>query len=727
MSAAGGAVHRSPCRVSDHRAAETRNVEMIQPSERATHSSDAPDSSDGQRTLHVLALLGVVLVVSLAHWNAFGGPWLSWDDEPALLATTEWRGLGGSQLAWMWTTTHASIYRPLTWMSYALDFRRVGLDANGYHLTNGLLHVLNVVLVFELARGLAAFLEWADANRRIVFAALAALLFGLHPTRVEAVSWISARADLLSATFALATVLTFLPSVSRPAAVPRRQVWWRLASLFCFVLTLAAKQAAIGLPLVLGLLLLLERADRRRSAVQIARLVAPYVLVALAFLPLTIISKTDALAVITGSRTLLSAALAAHSLVFHVGLLVWPLHLSPFYELPPVVRVADVRYVVSGVLLLTAIVILVRHRAVLSRVAVIAAMYVVLLLPVSGLMPYGFQYGADRYTYIAGLPITMGMALLVTAGIGRAWTAGPRVRAVAGVAATAALLLVCAVLTRQYGSLWRHEGALWAHAVAVRPASRTARENLSLQLTAQQRFDEALHQLERDDALHTPTPKSVANRIGLLVQLGRDADAATLRTRLPRDSARPGEHFRLLGNAFLAAGRSDLAVDAYREAVTDGGETADIYNALGVALVHNKAHHEATQWFDRAIATDSMDFELWHNSALALAAAGHVEESLARHARAAALAPRNVAVLTDWGEALAGVGRFAEARAAYRRALASDPTNLRTLHNAAVAAFAAGDDASAERSLRRVLELAPAYPGAVHNLRAVLERRHGRE
>jgi hypothetical protein len=115
-------------------------------------------------------------------------------------------------------------YRPLVFLSYALDWTNWGLDAAGFHLTNVLLHAGNTMLVYALARRVG------DA----AVAGVAALVFALHPVNQEAVFWVSGRFDLL----ATAWILGSLVLLWSPGAWP----YW--AGVVCFGLALLSKESA---------------------------------------------------------------------------------------------------------------------------------------------------------------------------------------------------------------------------------------------------------------------------------------------------------------------------------------------------------------------------------------------------------------------------------------------------------------------------------------------------
>ena len=119
--------------------------------------------------------------VAAVVWVAFSAtldhPFLNWDDDKNLLDNPHFRGFAWENLRWMFTSVHLGHYHPLTWLSYALDYTVWGLEPWGFHLSNLLLHAANAVLVYWVALRLLGGRVWA--------AALAALVFTVHPLRVE--------------------------------------------------------------------------------------------------------------------------------------------------------------------------------------------------------------------------------------------------------------------------------------------------------------------------------------------------------------------------------------------------------------------------------------------------------------------------------------------------------------------------------------------------------------
>ena len=198
-----------------------------------------------------LPLLLVVCVTLLAFLPALRGGFVTWDDDWNFLNNLNYRGLGPGQLRWMFTTFLGGPYQPLTWLSFGLDYTLWGMNPARYHLVNLLLHAVNAGLFYALALRLLRLAvpppaEESPLRRGAVFAAL---LFAVHPLRVESVAWITERRDVLSGAFYLAAVLYYLRAVCDAVPGPRRRGLWPALAFFCAALL--SKAIGVGLAFVL--------------------------------------------------------------------------------------------------------------------------------------------------------------------------------------------------------------------------------------------------------------------------------------------------------------------------------------------------------------------------------------------------------------------------------------------------------------------------------------------
>src|SRR5438034_10730862 len=203
----------------------------------------------------VPALIAVVTFATFLP--ALHNQFVNWDDDKNFLENPHYRGLGWTQLSWMWTT-HLGHYIPLTWMTFGLDYLLWGMNPLGYHLTNLLLHAANAVVFFFITRRLLTRALPGPSERGhtlAVSAAFAALVFAIHPLRVASVAWATERRDVLSGLFYLSAVLRYL----RASVREERGRGWYWGAVALFAGALLSKSMAVNLPVVLMI-----RSEERR-------------------------------------------------------------------------------------------------------------------------------------------------------------------------------------------------------------------------------------------------------------------------------------------------------------------------------------------------------------------------------------------------------------------------------------------------------------------------------
>src|SRR6266702_6099648 len=201
---------------------------------------------------HAVIPLVIAFSTFAAFLPALHNQFVNWDDTDNFLGNPHYRGLTWTHLRWMWTT-HLGHYIPLTWMTLGLDYLLWGMNPVGYHLTRLLLHAANAVVFFFVVRRLLARALSSPSERGYalaVSAGVAALVFAIHPLRVESVAWVTERRDVLSGLFYLVAILLYLRACEGMA---RGRGWYWL-SVAVFVCALLSKSMVVNLPIVLLIL-----------------------------------------------------------------------------------------------------------------------------------------------------------------------------------------------------------------------------------------------------------------------------------------------------------------------------------------------------------------------------------------------------------------------------------------------------------------------------------------
>jgi tetratricopeptide (TPR) repeat protein len=464
---------------------------------------------------------GLVVVVTLASFlPTLGNGFASWDDALNFLDNPSYRGLGPAQLRWMFTTFHAGHYIPLTWLSLGLDFLLWGLHPAGYHLTSLLLHAATALAFYFLAlRLLRLALPPATAPAALRWgAALAALLFAVHPLRVESVAWATERRDVLSGLFYVAALLCYLKAVERASAARPHPRWYGL-TLACFAAALLSKSIVVTLPVTL---LVLDVYPLRRLGGPAGwRAPRPW-LEKLPFFALSALATVVAfwaLLPLGNAQSLESMPLSlrflvsVHGLVFYLQKTLTPLDLSPLYPLSFQVTWLQFGVVIGGACLAWAC----RRRW--PALTAAAFVYAVTVAPVIGIFQNGPQAAADRYSYLPCL----GWAVLIGGAVAHWW---PRRRILLTVAVV--WLAALAFLTWQQTSLWRDPINLWRQATVVTPGMRAAHFKLAQAYAENGRIAEAIGAYREAMRLSGPSaPWGHLAIARLLEQSGVDAAART--------------------------------------------------------------------------------------------------------------------------------------------------------------------------------------------------------
>ena len=430
-----------------------------------------------------MLLAGATLVV---YWPARHYKFVAYDDNNYVYEnTTVLAGLTWHGIEWAFVDRQADNWHPLTWLSHMTDCQLFGLNAGGPHVVNVAFHCANAILLFLLLQALMRDGPEASPRQTDVFwrNVFVAGLFALHPLRVESVAWISERKDVLSAFFGLLSLLCYV-KYARGSGQPRLSLSFRGAVIF-FICSLLSKPMLVTLPFIMLLLdywplqrfrLRLEPFER---PVLHGRVLEkwPFFLVAAIFCGITLVAQRPGL---PGQNIGLATRIESIAVNYtgYLEKLLWPHNLSFLYLQPDTIPVEQWAPATVVLLLISSLVYCVR----LQRPALLVGWlwFVVVLLPVCGIVSLSRLSIADRYTYIPGI----GFYLMVTwalADLAGRFLPSTLKHLILGTVA-AAILALCALLSRQQLSYWQNTETLYDHALQVDPNNSVAKQNLHIYL-----------------------------------------------------------------------------------------------------------------------------------------------------------------------------------------------------------------------------------------------------
>jgi len=671
-----------------------------------------------------------------------GFEFLSWDDNLHVVDNPFLNPITAATMPHFWKEPHAQLYIPLTYSLWMLisdiarlpktrdfpPFHNVAFAAGPFHAANFLLHVASSLVVFLLLRRLlSAPPSWrgepgphpAGGEERPswmleVSAAAGALLFALHPVQVEAVAWISELKGVLSGFFSLLALWLYVAYRQESPDGPRRIAGvgrYAFATL-AFACALLSKPSAVIVPIVAVILDIAFLSAGRPAVWKTLQRLSPWFALALAAAIVARFVQPPA-----GEPALIAVwkrpFIAGDTLAFYVWHVIAPVGLCTDYGRTPDWVLSHPWAYATWLLpaALTALVWRVRRRypwAVAS-----ATIFAVVIIPVSGIVPFEFQKittVADRYLYLAMLGPAIMLAFLVDSfpeGVCATFPSlpGVAVRSARGDSDTqgryimpivvSLLLLACAVRTAFQIPTWRDSRSLFSCAIAVNPASWTAHATLGFVDLKSDDYDSAIREC-RAALSHHPDMDALKTLGETYVAEGEpDQELVAYRDAFASDPTFAGAHL-LLGNRLLELGRTDEALTEYQVAARIEPANPVGPDGIGACLLRMGQPDQAVAYFRQAIALNQPDTAEPHGSlADALIRINQLTEALAESRKAVELDPFTDTWRMSLGEVYSKTGDNAAAAVAFRDAIRLNPASPQAHYRLGMALARQGNIADA--------------------------------
>jgi tetratricopeptide (TPR) repeat protein len=568
---------------------------------------------ESKEPLYWLTPVLVFLITGIAFAPVVQNQFVNWDDPVNLLENPYYRGLGLAQLQWMFTTFHNSLYRPLTWMTLGADYLLWGMQASGYHLTSLLFHCANALLFYFLVLRIFSIAVRAPIVPAMrAAAAFAALIFALHPLRVEPIAWASGRENVVSGFFFILTLICYLKAAHTvsPGSVNWR---WMGAAWIFYAMSLLGKGAVVTLPFALLVLdiyplkrLGWDRGYLGSDARRIWREKVPFFVVALCGGVLALFGKQQSKLLYGLDQYGLMDRIvqSVYGFAFYLWKTLVPIQLSPLYEMRTL-DVSDWRFLLSAIVLLaiTAALWFLRQRWPWALAAWVY--YLVIVAPYIGVAQNGPQIAADRYSYLACLGWTAlaGAALPHFQDFGVIRKAG-RPGCVFVAAATGILLVLLGFVTWRQTQVWRTSETLWRHALTIDAESFFAHSFLGTALLESGKTEEAIAHLNQALALNPGYASAHHALANAFSQRGALEEAIKhYNQALALDPGSAKAHYNL-GRVLATRGDWGAAIAQYRKAIELDPLDPDYHNNLGLAVGKQENWDEAVNHFRDALRID---------------------------------------------------------------------------------------------------------------------------
>jgi len=635
----------------------------------------------------IIALLVITVAMVLVYGQAVNHVFLNWDDYDNITKNERFNPVTLKKIGLFWQKPYWGLYIPATYTLFGIESYfatettpfGTDIDPALFHTVSIVMQVICVWLVFFILRRFTT---------STAAACLGALLFGLHPIQVESVCWVTEQRGMLSHVFGLSAVALFLGRRSgfeagKGAQSSKERLWYGGATLL-YALALLSKPSAVSLPLMILVLIWLDRDCDWKALKRPALWMLPWVLIALIVAAVSKIEQPDEwIRYVTPLH--LRPFVAGDALSFYISKTLLPYELGPDYGRSPTYVLGQWwGYVtwIPAVLILGGIAWADWRRSVPSGgrrmyYAAAAALFFFALAPVLGFIPFNFQDKStvgDRYMYLAML----GPALAAAVWVGAEDVKLRRER----VGLASGIVVFAGVLSFLFVGIWKDHDSFYANAMKVNGQSSMAHNNLGTYYLDHGFPAEAIALFYRSHLLEPRNAESVNNLVSALLNHNRHHEAVELAEyALELDYRKSKAHINM-GMLRAQQGRVDDAIAHQREAIRLEPSASRAYNNLGADLMTKGETQRGLQAFANAVMHDPRHAMSRRNYAIALRDAGHLDNALQQVLTAEQLQPGDPLTYESIGSIFALMGRYEEAVQALELSLRIDPSTAHFLTNA---------------------------------------------
>jgi len=350
-----------------------------------------PEKHSGKRNSNYIYLIIIAVITFAAFAIALQNNFLIWDDKDYVTENAYIKEFNPQALKTMFKVYVSCHYHPLTLVSLAVDYKLWGEKATGFIFTNILWHILNSLLIFIL------FLK--ISNKRDI-ALITALLFAIHPLRVESVVWISERKDVLFSFFYFLSLIAYTHYLKN-----EKKLKYFFYTFLIFVVALFSKATAVSLPL---LLLLFDYYFERKNYTRLIIEKIPFFVLSVVF---GLVAMDAQSAAEPNSKGLIEHIfLITYAISFYLIKFLLPFFQSAIIPFPESINgVLPLKYYLS-LLIIPALLAVLYYLKANRRLLIFGlGFFFVTLIMVLLKFPIGPAYLAERYTYLPHI----GLAFMV--------------------------------------------------------------------------------------------------------------------------------------------------------------------------------------------------------------------------------------------------------------------------------------------------------------------------
>ncbi len=536
-------------------------------------------------------VLGVLVLTLIAFLPSIGNDFVNWDDDYNLGNNTNTALLNWDNIVKIFTEPVIGNYNPLPIFTFAIERHFFGLNPTVYHVNNLILHLLCVFFVYRIFRGL---------NLTTLASGIGALLFGIHPMRVESVAWVTERKDVLFGIFFLSALWYYIQYLR--TGMIRKYFY---IALVLFVIALFAKIQAVSLPLAM---LAVDYYFKRPLKWNLILEKWLFFLASLAIglVGIYFLKDQGSINDTTTYSFIDRLFVGAFSLGVYLVKFVFPYVMSPLYPYPatlpwevylgPLAVLAVAGFMYYG------------YKKEWRPYVFGMLFFIVNVMFVLQVLGAGQGYLADRFTYIP----YAGLMFMVVAGLDELM----KKNAASGkymLYGVSGMMLIYMVMTFQQNKIWKNSDTLWTHVMKHYTKTVLPFRNRANYLRDQGRLEEALADynsaiaLKPDGALYNSRAKLYFNQ-QKFPQAMEDYNRA-----ISMDST-VGEYYINRGAVFALSNQMEAALNDFNKGIQLDPKHANGYKNRSLIFQSFQLWDKSLEDVTTYLTMHPEDADLWYES-----------------------------------------------------------------------------------------------------------------
>jgi tetratricopeptide (TPR) repeat protein len=588
----------------------------------------------------------------------------NWDDNKFITDNVIIRQLNFQSIKSIFSSSIESAYVPLPILSFAVEYHFFGSHPLIYHVSNLILYLACIFLVFHFFRLL---------RLDTVYAALGALLFGIHPMHVESVAWITERKDLLYGLFYMASLIMYMKYIR---SHDQGMKFFVISMLF-FVLALFSKIQAVTLPISLILIdYFTERPFTSKLLFEKVPSIVLSLIVGLA--GIIILTAHGTLEDIVLSKLSERIFFGLYALSMYIGKFIAPVYLSAAYPYPQnlVHAVPASYYLIPSFLVVLGFFIYKSVR--FTRAIVFGTLFflfnIIFLLQI---VAAGNTYLSDRYSFIP----YVGFCFIAGWSMENIMKKKKGLKYIS-VIAFSLTIIVFVLLTFDRCKTWKDDETLWTDAIEKYPNDNaSAYYNRGFGSWQQGQWQKALADYSKAIEINSEWALAYNSRGIVYENIGQWEKAIADYSKAIENDPKYGYAYNNRGIVYCKLGQWDKAIVDCSKAIEIDPKCVLAYSNRGIA------YRNLGQW-DKAVADCSRAVEIDPQCALAYNNRGNVygklgqwDKALTDYSHAIKIDPTSALAYSNRGRAYSNLGQWEQAIADYSKLIEINPNSAVAYNN----------------------------------------------